>query len=540
MPTNLKSLLSRSRSRNELKLREKGDEGTGGAATTEVTSSSESSSGSLGSPGSGQYRLTIATTTGVGSSTVANTNTTGGGGGGGRITDFGSPAATLSASRRKDAAGGCKSFFSCSALHGVGLVTGSTNGEGRSCTCGSTPGQNTLSGSSSKNEAVSNSPSNVSNSSRCSCCYLPATEAREMKDSSCGSILRKCETVLALSSLQGNSSSVSSGGNGSFSTSSSSADMRSGKSVENGAGTPAETHLSSSYSSSSPTPSSGRVKVMKDKIFSTSSSTLNSLFHSSSNRTRFFPGWKTSSSSSAATAPTAPPSTNNTSYATPVMCPPANNSDSSSVANGISVSPLSHLCHGGLMLMTGGNSGASIGHNEAISRSQLSISEAPMTPVNRLRRNLSTTSNSNNASQCFLHCNLPAGNCSEQQHYSRSSSVASFGSNSNWKEDQFCSSASSVSSSSSTYEIFCRLCLSSYKLDDTCQLSACSCRYCTDVSTCSPIFFNFIHISIAYFPGVSHSHVYSCVGPLLRVVEGIFPSSLSSSLLLLALFYQRI
>jgi len=83
---------------------------------------------------------------------------------------------------------------------------------------------------------------------------------------------------------------------------------------------------------------------------------------------------------------------------------------------------------------------------------------APLTPTNRLRRNISITN------ACF--------SLSPNSSYSRSSSVASFC----WRDK--------VEDSSSVVqpEILCRLCLCNVRMDDTVEILGCSCRYCKDVS----------------------------------------------------------
>lgn len=305
-----------------------------------------------------------------------------------------------------------------------------------------------------------------------------------VKDGSpCQSLsMRKCETVLALSNF-----------NGSVSTTAAPVTTSSKSYARNSGGTTATPSYSnfspappvttgatvSHLSSASTAPSSnvgGKVRVMKEKIFSTSSSALNCLLHSSSRTGKLLSGWKLNSASASSNGG----SNTNVGHISNMF------SGSSEGGNclGVNCQPNKHY-----LGTTGISSSATVagasdnnklgstasaritGHHHHKSRSQLSISEnsfssspAPLTPVNRLRRNVSVN---NTSSFC------PAGgSLSAHSSYSRSSSVASFG----WKEkeDPF------------EQSLLCRLCLCNVPLEDTMEILACSCRYCKDVSHLSP------------------------------------------------------
>lgn len=192
-----------------------------------------------------------------------------------------------------------------------------------------------------------------------------------------GVAMRKCETVVTLTSFVGNS------------------------------------RPQSSFGSSMQTPVSStafqedNTKLAKSKILSTSSSTINSLLYSTS-RSKLFPNsWRFSSKSSS----------NSPEHRSAGIRDAKGNAD-----------------------------------KQHISKSQLSIPDVPLTPLNRLRRNLS----SNNA---FYTPNT----------YSRSSSLASFV----WKDLEDLPPT----------EILCRLCLCTVKGADTFEIAACSCRYCKEVSS---------------------------------------------------------
>lgn len=219
--------------------------------------------------------------------------------------------------------------------------------------------------------------------------------------------MRKCETVITLSTYSGNGSQqhFSNGGVGSGSC----------------CGGETQTSISGT---------SEKAKVMKNKLLSTSSSTLNCLLHSSS-RSKLFSGWKLSSGES---------------------------SHPEFVAS--NPSPATLKLRGSSNDMTD------------VFKSQLSIPESggvgtlPMTPTNRLRRNVSI----NNT---FYAGGGNGGFGTTSSSFSRSSSVASFV----WREpDDF------------SQEILCRLCLCNVKYEETVEIAACSCRYCKDVSLFNSVF----------------------------------------------------
>ncbi|CAL8087041.1 unnamed protein product [Orchesella dallaii] len=307
-------------------------------------------------------------------------------------------------------------------------------------------------------------------SSSAACCTF-----KDRSGSPCQSLsIRKCETVLALSNFNGNVSSttsqhpssnpyVRSSGGGTCSSNNYLGSTNPGAAMS---------HLSSSSASTAPNGNvGGKVKVMKEKIFSTSSSALNCLLHSSSRTGKLFSGWKLSSANTSSNSG----SNSNMGHISSmysgssdgnclgVNCPAnkhflGSSTISTSTGGGAADN---HLHHHRLGSTTTG--GSVIGHHHK-SRSQLSIGEngfsgpAPLTPVNRLRRNVSVN---NTSSFCAA-----SGSLSAHSSYSRSSSVASFG----WKEkeDPF------------EQSLLCRLCLCSVRLEDTMEILACSCRYCKD------------------------------------------------------------
>lgn len=307
-----------------------------------------------------------------------------------------------------------------------------------------------------------------------------------VKDGSpCQSLsLRKCETVLALSNFNGSASVATTNP---VTTSSAKTYIRNPTS-----GAPTYPNFlggttgatASHLSSSSAIPSSnvgGKVKVMKEKILSTSSSALNCLLHSSSRTGKLLSGWKLSSASSSSNSG----SNSNVGHISNMFSGSSEGNNCLGVncqpnkhflgPSGISATPAAATSSGSASDNNKVGSSAStrvaghhLHHQHHKSRSQLSISEnsfssspAPLTPVNRLRRNVSV----NNTSGSFCPT---SGSLSAHSSYSRSSSVASFG----WKDkdDPF------------EQSLECRLCLNNVRLEDTMEIHACSCRYCKDVS----------------------------------------------------------
>lgn len=320
-----------------------------------------------------------------------------------------------------------------------------------------------------------------SSSSSAACC------TSNVKDGSpCQSLsLRKCETVLALSNFNGCSVSATTNP---VTQSSAKTYIRNpstgAPTYSNFPVTTSGTTGASQLSSSSALPSSnvgGKVKVMKEKIFSTSSSALNCLLHSSSRTGKLFSGWKLSSASNSSNSG----SNSNIGHISNML----SGSTEGSNCLGVNCQANKHFLGTSCISTTPGASAAAssstsesnkVGsssstratghhhHPHQKSRSQLSISEnsfcgspEPLTPVNRLRRNVSV----NNTSS---FCPTGAGSLSAHSSYSRSSSVASFG----WKEKE------------DPFEqvLECRLCLYKVHIDDTMEIHACSCRYCKDVS----------------------------------------------------------
>ena len=332
MPTNLKNLLSRSRSRNELKGRgEKGDE---------------------------NYCSCRSNENGTCSSVVGTEQ-------------------TLPACQPVPQ---CQCNCSSGGVVGKGEAEGSSGRMRRDVSCRSLF---TLPGDESQSRPGSPTGGKVIGISYTSSSPTPSPKLPSASSTQSAVPIRKCETVLALSTF----STVNGGG-----------------------------------PSSAGTSAPGRVRLMKDKILSTSSSALNSILHSSNKTTsKLLAGWKLSSNSSTSQSNTCVNSTtttttNNTPKSLPgTMAPDTNNSKS---------------------------------------KSQASIFEdraavvAPLTPMNRLRRNGSV-----NNTRCM------------NSGYSGYSSVTSV----QWKDDM--------------EEILCRLCLCNVKKEDTIEIQACSCRYCNDVSS---------------------------------------------------------
>ncbi|CAG7817497.1 unnamed protein product [Allacma fusca] len=387
MPTNLKSLLSRPRSRNELKFREKED--------NEGSSVSESGDGEEGNDNRSHSADCSRAHAAPTHSITCCTNY-----------EDGVPSSGRTPTS--------KNFFSCSALPALGLVT-----ERDFC------------------------PSPDGNSSTNDKSFGDLAPPSENKSSSGGS-MRKCNTVLALSRLSTSPS---------FTTTASTPSSPMGP---GGEFPPIEDPGSLSAS---------RVRMMRDRLYSASSSTLNNLINSSSGRTtKLLSGWKLPKNST-----------------------PGNNNGSSSgtspvgVGGGSSCGKEHHEtdshCMGGSSNGTPGIISPFNGFFSAFkSRSQVSVVEGststfgistspamPVTPVNRLRRNFSAVNSAHllnyNSSNNLQVC----GPCS------RSSSFNSFRS---WREEK-------------SVEVFCRLCLSNFTMEETSQVQACSCRYCKDVSNYS-------------------------------------------------------
>ncbi|ODM93897.1 hypothetical protein Ocin01_12784 [Orchesella cincta] len=301
-------------------------------------------------------------------------------------------------------------------------------------------------------------------------CGSPSSAARcTFKDGSPSQSLsiRKCETVLALSNFHGNVSSTTSQAPSSnpYGRSSATGTCSNNYPGSGTQGAAALSHLSSSSTASNANVG-GKVKVMKEKIFSTSSSALNCLLHSSSRTGKLFSGWKLSSANNTSS------NSGSNSNIGHISSMYSGSSDGNCL--GVNCQPNKHFLGSSTISSSAGGAtdnhrlgstatGSVIGHHHK-SRSQLSIAEngfsgpAPLTPVNRLRRNVSVN---NTSSFCAA-----SGSLSAHSSYSRSSSVASFG----WKEkeDPFDQS------------LLCRLCLCSVRLEDTMEIHACSCRYCKD------------------------------------------------------------
>jgi hypothetical protein len=211
-----------------------------------------------------------------------------------------------------------------------------------------------------------------------------------------GTPMRKCETVITLSAYG---------------------------SQQPFGGSEIQTSMNGTFSSGGGP--SDKAKVTKNKILSTSSSTLNCLLHSTS-RNKLFSSWKLSSGES---------NSSRSDYPDQFVASINPNSSGKVRSSGASANDSADM--------------------QQIFKSQLSISESgggvPITPMNRLRRNVS------------INNNFYTGGTNSA--YSRSSSVASFG----WRDAE-------------DFEILCRLCLCNVKNEETVEISACSCRYCTDVS----------------------------------------------------------
>jgi hypothetical protein len=410
MPTNLKSLLSRSRSRSELKsnkednecssneTKDNGNEAYGGngrdGIMNEGTSTSCTNDNHKVSNDS-CYRIPSnePTTCGKQYTSCSMLNHQDLSSSHHRITDntFSGDAASPSGSEVLYN----KSTNAGNFRYQIGFV-----GSGKSCSGGST---------SAHHHQIGQGPSSHQSQSHLNVQQQSPHQQQNLT-------MRKCETVLALSNFSRDSS---------CSTATSPTD-----SVASG--------------------TSGKVRVVKDKILSTSSSTLNCLLHSSASRSKLFSSWKLSSNNS--TSNQFPSST----------FPDFYSRDETENNRGSACG--SSRCH---------HNGANCGTADAspqISKSQQHLlipgnnfGPIPLTPTNRLRRNISV----NNA--CF--------SLSPNSSYSRSSSVASFG----WKEDQPVSE-----------EVLCRLCLCNVKLDDTVEILGCSCRYCKDVSSPFTIIINLL------------------------------------------------
>lgn len=245
----------------------------------------------------------------------------------------------------------------------------------------------------------------------------PDQPAQQHSASRPGGIMRKCETVITLSTLVGNGShhhqhhQPNVGGNTCCGA--------------------AESHATHGSGTSE------KAKVTKNKTLSTSSSTLNCLLHSTS-RSKLFSGWKLSNNGSSGSS-----------------------GSSSSDYPEFAASSISGSGGGVTGPKVCGSINDTTDVQHQILKSQLSIPESSsggvvlLTPLNRLRRNISI----NNA---FY------GGGGTNSSYSRSSSVASFG----WRDQD----------ENISPEIMCRLCLCAVKEEDTVEISACSCRYCKDVS----------------------------------------------------------